>query len=559
MDKALNVTQPPNPFHAGELEAQARAGAGDVAAWAGGFIRDHMPAQHRDFYTSLPFLVMAGADAAGQTWVTLVAGAEGFITSPDAKSLSLDTQIAPADPLAAAFEAGTDIGVVGIELHSRRRNRFSGHIRKTTAGYGIDIRQTFGNCPQYIHERSWRRVAAAPKPARHSATLRSAQIRQISRADTLFIGSGHQKGADVPSRGYDASHRDGAPGFVHVDRPTRLAIPDYSGNNFFNTIGNILTDERVGLVFVDFETGSLLHVSGRAHVNWRPENSHDPAAWRMIEVDIDAVVERPNALSLRWSGGITSTRALQVLRREEETPEITSFYLGAKDGKPLPPFKAGQHLPVEVDIKGQYIPASRSYSLSGASDASGHYRLSIKREPQGQVSRLLHDTLKAGDTLRVGKPSGDFTRPVSERPLFLVSAGVGLTPMVAMLHETLAQQPDRPVCYIHGTRNRRHHTLRNEVAALIASAPNARQLRYFSDPAPSDRLGHDYDHHGRITAAELLTLDGATEADFMLCGPAAMIGSLRQQLEASGIAPGRIHFETFGPTQPAATKAPPAV
>ncbi|MEC8573112.1 MAG: ferredoxin, partial [Pseudomonadota bacterium] len=119
MDKALNVTQPPNPFHAGELEAQARAGAGDVAAWAGGFIRDHMPAQHRDFYTSLPFLVMAGADTAGQTWVTLVDGAEGFITSPDTKSLSLDTLIAPADPLAAAFEAGTDIGVVGIELHSR--------------------------------------------------------------------------------------------------------------------------------------------------------------------------------------------------------------------------------------------------------------------------------------------------------------------------------------------------------------------------------------------------------------------------------------------------------
>ena len=145
-----------NPFHAGELEAQTRAGVGNVAKWAGGFIRDFMPAQHRNFYTSLPFLVMSGSDLEGRTWITLVDGEEGFIQSPDVRSLTLNTKIDDQDPLAQSFSAGADVGVIGIEMATRRRNRFSGHVKKSDTGYSIDIRQTFGNCPQYIHEREWR-------------------------------------------------------------------------------------------------------------------------------------------------------------------------------------------------------------------------------------------------------------------------------------------------------------------------------------------------------------------------------------------------------------------
>ncbi|MEM8700231.1 MAG: pyridoxamine 5'-phosphate oxidase family protein, partial [Pseudomonadota bacterium] len=146
------------PFHSGELEAQARAGVGDVANWAGGFIRDYLPEQHRQFHTSQPFLVVAGGDADGRTWITLVDGPEGFATSPDPRRISLATELEASDPLAGSFRDGADVGVLGIELATRRRNRFSGRVASGPDGYTIDVRQSFGNCPQYIHERAWIRA-----------------------------------------------------------------------------------------------------------------------------------------------------------------------------------------------------------------------------------------------------------------------------------------------------------------------------------------------------------------------------------------------------------------
>lgn len=180
-----------NPFHQGERAAQMRAGVGDVSQWAGGFVRDYLPDQHRAFHTSLPFLITASDDADGNIWVTMVEGDDGFITSPDPRRLSLKTRLSPDDPLSDRFANGGDIGAVGIELATRRRNRFSGRLSPTSGGYAIDMTQTFGNCPQYIHERSLMRVPttpAAPISARH---LSFDQIDQIHRADTAFIGSGY--------------------------------------------------------------------------------------------------------------------------------------------------------------------------------------------------------------------------------------------------------------------------------------------------------------------------------------------------------------------------------
>lgn len=268
------------PFHAGELTAQARAGVGDVAAWAGGFIRDYLPQEHQAFHTSLPFLLVSGADATGQTWITLVEGPEGFARVPHPRLIELDTDIDPTDPLADAFQTGTQIGVLGIELASRRRNRFSGMMRAKDGNYSIDIEQTFGNCPQYIHERSWTRVTRTTTvQAQRTDALSDAQIALIGVADTMFIGSGHQGETGAASNGYDASHRGGAPGFVHVVDGTHLQIPDYVGNNFFNTIGNLVSNPRIGLLFVDFKTGGLLHVTGRADIDWAAQNAHDPDAW----------------------------------------------------------------------------------------------------------------------------------------------------------------------------------------------------------------------------------------------------------------------------------------
>ena len=541
----MTTTDILNPFHEGERAAQERAGVGDMAAVVGGFIRDHLPEQHRAFHTSLPFLVVSGADATGQTWVTLVEGPDGFVTSPDPRHINLGTVLGADDPLAAAFDAGNDIGVLGIELASRRRNRFSGRVRPSGSGYTIDIRQTFGNCPQYIHERAVTREVTTPGPAGRSDALNEDQIALIHAADTMFIGSGHPK-AHGAARGHDASHRGGAPGFVHAASPTRLLIPDYAGNNFFNTIGNIVADPRVGLLFIDFETGGLLHVTGRASIDWSPKDAHDPDAWRMIEVEIDAVIDRPGAVPLRWAKLDHLSRRLKIAKKVRESDDITSFYLVPADGRPLDPFEAGQHLPIEIQIPGQRGTSKRSYSLSGPPQEHRFYRLSIKREDKGLVSRFLHDETREGSIIEAQKPSGDFVVPCSNCPLVLVSAGVGLTPMLSALWANVSQE-NRDVWYVHGARNSAVHALRNEVDGLIEASAHLRKQVFYSQPRVGDRQGLDYDAKGRITAESLLALGAGPDARYMLCGPAAFLSGLKRDLETAGVPPSNIHFETFGP------------
>ncbi len=537
-----------NPFHEGELKAQARAGVGDVAKWAGGFIRDYLPEQHRAFHTNLPFLVVSGADADGQTWITLVDGPDGFAASPDPRSITLDVEMDATDPLADAFAAGTDIGVLGIELATRRRNRFSGHIRAAKNGYEIDIQQTFGNCPQYIHERAWTRVAKTPvSDAKRSSALRPAQVAQITAADTMFIGSGYQGRPGAASNGFDASHRGGAPGFVNVVDPTHLQIPDYAGNNFFNTIGNLVSDPRIGLLFVEFETGGLLHVTGRATIDFGPRNAHDPDAWRMINVEIDGVLERPAAVGLRWAKQGHLSRRLKLAKRVEESASITSFYLEPVDGRALDPFEAGQHLPIEVQIPGQAGTSKRSYSLSGSPDDLSQYRLSIKREDKGLVSRFFNDKLRTGSMIAARPASGDFVIPCSNCPLVLVSAGVGLTPMVSALHAN-ADQTDREVWFVHGARNGKDHALKAEIDALVAQNEALHKHIFYSRPDDIDVQGRDFDATGRITAEDIIALRAGPDARYLLCGPAAFLADLRSGLEAAGVPSDHILFETFGPT-----------
>lgn len=537
-----------NPFHAGEREAQRRAGAGDIAAMAGGFIRDYLPEQHRDFYRSLPFLIVSGADPSGQTWVTLIEGEDGFVGSPDTRTLTLDGAMDRNDPLAATFGNGADVGLVGIELRTRRRNRLSGHISRSEAGYVIAVRQTFGNCPQYIHQRAWTRVAKAKAgAARSGSTLSASQKNWIEGADTLFIGSGHQKGEAIASRGFDASHRGGAPGFVQVDGVSRLRIPDYPGNNFFNTIGNLVTDPRIGLLFIDFETGGLLHVSGRATINWQPDDAAQPHALRMIDVDIETVIERPGALRLRWARQDHLKRSLKLVRRVKETTDVTSFYFAADDGRALDPFVPGQHLPIEVNVPGQDGPVERSYSLSGAPDALMGYRLSIKRDARGLVSRHFHDELGEGSVIRATRPAGEFVLPKTRDPLVLISAGVGVTPMMAMLHGLQGDNSRRTVWFVHGARNGRQHALGEEARSLINRRENTHLRVFYSSPEQNDVRGEDYHQKARIAAADVLGLEAGPMADYMLCGPAQFVSGIRQGLQDAGVPDDRIHVETFGP------------
>lgn len=535
-------------FHAGELEAQRRAGVGDIASHAGNLIRDHMPDQHRAFFAALPFLVVAGGDGAGRPWVTILEGPEGFVRSPDPRNLTSEKILPAQDPLAGALGPGAAIGILGIELATRRRNRLNGLVRAAQEGFAVEVRQSFGNCPQYIRERNWYRIDPEQTPqARISHGLDADQRARIAAADTFFIGTGsHSDNSQgALSDGYDASHRGGPPGFVAVVGEGTLRIPDYAGNKFFNTIGNLIRDPRVGLVFVEFETGRLLHVTGRARIDWTPERNHDPSARRMIEVTVEEVIDRPAALALRWrrdDGG----RRLKVIDRVAETDRITSFYLTAADGPALPPFEAGQHLPVELEIPSQPDRVRRSYSLSGAPDG-GTYRISVKQEDRGIASGFLHREVRIGDTIGVRPPSGDFIMPDGGGPLVLVSAGIGITPMLPMLRAAVAANPGRRVWFVHAAHDRRNHAFGAEVDGLVAAHADISRRIFYSKPQATDVQGTDFDIEGYVTADDLVALGAGSNAHFMLCGPQRFLTDISAGLEAGGVPPDQIHFETFGP------------
>lgn len=540
-----------SPFHAGERAVQSRLGVAGIEHWARQVIRPYLPEQHRAFHTAQPFLVAAARDAEGRPWATVLSGPEGFVTSPDPRGLTIDARPPAGDALEAALTPGADIGLLGIELATRRRNRVNGRIADGPANGSnllvFKVGQSFGNCPQYITPRRWRRVEDhQPGDARATASLSSAQADWITGADTFFIASGHRGDGEAESFGMDASHRGGEPGFVTVISATRVVFPDYAGNNHYNTIGNLVVDPRIGLLFVDFSSGNLLQLSGRARIDWASDAvGRVPGAHRLITMDIEAVVELPGALSLRWETEAAPARSLRVVEKRRESADVTSFLFEARDGGDLPRFEAGQHLPIELPDPETGAVIRRTYSLSGPATAP-RYRISVKREPGGLASTYLHDRINVGDVINAGRPAGDFVLPKGDGPVVLISAGVGITPMVSMLHALAQAEPSRDTIFLHGAADLEHLALADEVTRLAGAADHVRVHTAFSRPGavPS---GSNF-HVGRIDGALLDHLDIDPRAEVMICGPVDFMAAIQAALISRGIAPERLHTESFGPT-----------
>ncbi len=551
MSEQLEFDRAKSPFHRGERLVQARLGARDIEPWARKVVRDHLPRQHRDFYSALPFLVVAARDRQGRPWVTLLEGPEGFVHAPDDKTLVIGARPGTGDALQDALGPDSDMGILGIDPATRRRNRVNGKVGDMgTLGFSFRVDQTFGNCPQYIREREWHRVEPAPSgKAERGQRLTAAQQDWIAKADTFFIGSGYRGAGESPSFGMDASHRGGEKGFVQVLDDRRLRFPDYAGNNHFNTIGNLILDPRAGYLFVDFASGGLLQLTGRTTIDWDSDDvGRVPGARRLITLEIDAVVERSGAMSLRWSSDGASMRSLRLVEKLRESDDVTSFIFESRDGGALPDFAPGQHLPIELDIPGADHPAARTYSLSNG-PSRDRYRISVKRESKGLVSRYLHDHLNPGAIINSRRPAGDFVMTCNGCPLVLISAGVGVTPMVSMLQAVAEKAGDRPVWFVHGARDGRHHPLAQEIRDLTRNRPNIAVHVAYSRPLADDKLGMDYDSRGRIDGALLSRLVDRPDAHYFLCGPIGFMAEIQVDLERQGAASDQIHTESFGPAK----------
>jgi ferredoxin-NADP reductase/MOSC domain-containing protein YiiM/ferredoxin len=243
-----------------------------------------------------------------------------------------------------------------------------------------------------------------------------------------------------------------------------------------------------------------------------------------------------------WSG----FRRLTVTAIERESDSVLSIRLEEPDGAALPPARPGQYLTLRIQPDPGQRPLLRNYSLSGPPGA-GYYRISVKREHDGAASGYLHTVLHTGDQLEVAAPRGTFILDASAAPLLLITAGIGATPALAMLHALAKEHSEREIWWLHGARNRRDHSFATESRALLASLPNVRIHVCYSRPGADDLEGRDFDSAGRLSGALLAELGLPRDAEAYVCGPAPFMEQISAALAAIGLDASRIHTEPFGP------------
>jgi uncharacterized protein len=283
-------------YHPGELAAQERAGVRKVAQSLKP-LPDSVPAGAGHFLKEQPVLIVGGAAASGKVWASLLHGTPGFIQVLDEHTVEIKSRIPASDPLYDALAQGTALGTLAIELGTRKRLRVNGDAILRGDVIHLQVREMLGNCQQYIQLRELEANSSgdAALTNRRAQSLSPEQQEQVRSADTFFIASiNAQAGADV-------SHRGGKPGFVHVINSSELLWPDYAGNNRFQTLGNLVLNPACGLLFLDFENGSTLQLSGRAEILWNDPRMVDlPGARRLVRFEIAEAVETENAFPLRW-------------------------------------------------------------------------------------------------------------------------------------------------------------------------------------------------------------------------------------------------------------------
>lgn len=558
-------------FHASEIAVQKKVGVAERVAPASQYIREFMPNQHREFFANLPYLILGFVDKQGRPWSVPLFGPPGFISSPTSTSLRLKALPTLTRLLDLDITVGQKVGTVGVEVQTRRRNRMNGIISEVDdKGFSIDVELSFGNCPQYIQKREIQYVEGNETQRSFddiemSDHLNKQSASLIKRADTFYIASRTKDFTHDKRTGLDVSHRGGKPGFIKVSGNT-LLFPDFSGNKFFNTIGNISSDARVGLVFPDFHSTDAVFITGKAKVHYdHPALTDIDGAERIIEVTIhssayiDAFLPMQGEIE-EYSPSLTSTGIWNEVRtsqydeffivgKQPESSTISSFYLASKNRKGTHDYLPGQFLPIEITIPGEKQSLKRSYTLS-RTPVAGMYRISVKREAEGTVSKALHDTFGVGSTIYVGKPAGNFTINSTSRAIVMISGGVGITPMIAMLEGLVARARNgetiQPVWFFHSTPNSESHAFSKQVERWANEFDWLTAHTLYSQPKNTDKLGVTHRTEGRLSIETLKRVLPFNHYDFYLCGSEGFMRSIYQGLRDIGIPTNNIYYEFFG-------------
>lgn len=279
-------------YHAGSRAVQDRVGVREAADHVGRSVGQGIKPVAAAFLELQPLLVAgAAAPGTGRVWASPLTGTPGFVRATGPRRMSVTGGPPPADPLTTALAtAGTRVGTLALDPRTRRRMRLNGLLCPTPRGFAVEAEQVFANCPKYLQKREAYETVTGREPgeARRTRRLTDTQRAFVEAADTFFVATVHETGAD-------ASHRGGNPGFVRVPSPTELTWRDYPGNAMFRTLGNLVADPRAGLLFLDWTTGTSLQLTGEARTEFTPDGE------RRVRFTVAEALETPRAVPLRWS------------------------------------------------------------------------------------------------------------------------------------------------------------------------------------------------------------------------------------------------------------------
>lgn len=470
--------------------------------------------------------------------------------------------------------------MLGIQLESRRRNRMNGVIGEINDhSFTIHVEQSFGNCPQYIQTRelTWQNSNTVRKDyddIRITHDIDQACKSFIEESDTFFIASRTKTFSEDTRTGLDVFHRGGKPGFVKVKQNT-IYFPDFSGNQFLNTLGNIQSDNRVGILFLDFSTGDSLFIVGKASIQWDSKEAEAfDGAERIVKICAERIVHIPQFTTLRgelielspllehtgtWNAPEQSKsklmsskyRPLTIIRKQNESDTITSFYLAPtqSNSQEIKDYIPGQYLPIQIRIPNEPHPILRMYTLSRA-PASGSYRISVKREESGVISKALHDSFEVGDTLNVGTPLGEFTLRKNNSAIVLISSGVGITPMIAILEGIIADvnagATPRSVWFFHGSKNNETFAFKDYLKELERKYSWLNTHIVFSRPHAKDTIKGNYYSQTHISIDFLKQVLPFDHYNFYLCGSENFMRDIYSGLKETGVKTSNIFYEFFG-------------
>jgi uncharacterized protein len=319
----------------------------------------------------------------------------------------------------------------------------------------------------------------------------------------------------------------------------------------------------VALLAAAYAALSLLYMARRNQLEQGFARERADAFQKRVAIELDQAIQVRDHQQRTWDG----YRKFEVAAVVDEALDVRSIYMRPRDGKPLPPFKAGQHLAFKFNVPGQEKPVIRCYSLSDGPTDETRYRISVKRQgpppnnpdvPPGVGSNYVH-SLEVGDLLDVRAPGGSFfLPPESEHPIVLLAGGVGLTPMLSMLNYVTHNNQQRETWLFFGIRNKTEHMFADHMRTIAGQYENVTIVNVYGRPTDECIEGHDYQATGYVSAELLQKMLPSLNYDFYMCGPPPMMSSMFEGLHGLGVPESRIHSEAFGPASVKKTAPPPA-